>query len=314
LTQISLRLRFDSPTFLNGSDPRGNPEFRAPSIRGQLRYWARAIVGARTTDLKEIWQQESAAFGSTGQGSPVIVRLNKVYPRAEHINDRIPMLPHREHSGGNVSRAGGIVEGTPFMMACLTRPAVLMPPLFEQALAVWLLLGGVGKRSRRMFGSPGIREVVEGFSDPTLAGAIKPWSSAEELQNTVASVLKATVGSGTAMRQAPAFPTLHPRYSRIIVGARIFNDATEANQALFSLLRDQRKPYRNASEQYFGHAMRGRRASPLIAQVRRIGDGYSPVLTYLVSSDLRNLSIVNQFMDEAERTFNGKTVWGGKFQ
>ena len=311
MAEIHLKLRFDSPAFLNGSDPRGSPEFRVASIRGQLRYWARAIIGARTTALKDVWEQESAAFGSTGQGAPVMVRLGRVYP-ADKYKKSVAMLPHRQYSGGNVSKMTAIVEETPFVMACLTRPAVMMPNLFEQALAVWLLLGGVGKRSRRMFGSPGIREVA-GFSDATLAQALQSWQSVEELRSAIKTVLHATIGAGSTMPRSPAFPTLHPTYSRIVVGNRGFDDAEEANKALFGLLRDNKKPYRDVSERYFGNARNGRRASPLIAQVRRIGDKCYPVLTYLVSDDLRDLGIVNQFMTEAEKSFGGQTVWGGPF-
>jgi CRISPR-associated protein Cmr1 len=40
-----------SPMFLNGSDTR-QPELRAASVRGQLRYWLRAYLGAQTDTLK----------------------------------------------------------------------------------------------------------------------------------------------------------------------------------------------------------------------------------------------------------------------
>jgi hypothetical protein len=34
-----------TPLFLTGADPRGEPELRAASIRGALRFWLRALLG-----------------------------------------------------------------------------------------------------------------------------------------------------------------------------------------------------------------------------------------------------------------------------
>ena len=65
-------LKVVSPMFLNGAYTQ-QPELRAASVRGQLRYWLRAYLGAQTSDLKAIWEKESAVFGSTGQGSAVNV-------------------------------------------------------------------------------------------------------------------------------------------------------------------------------------------------------------------------------------------------
>ncbi len=313
MSQIILRLRFDSPAFVNGSDPRGSPEHRAPSIRGQLRYWARAIIGARTTDLKTVWEQESAAFGSTKAGSPVIVRVNPIYPARENI-DRIPMLPHRQHTGGNVSRMEGMKPDTPFTLRCQTRPAVVMPPLFEQALTVWLLLGGVGKRSRRMFGSPGIRNhPVNNFEDVALASALGPWNSPDDLARAVRTTLSHIVGEGGNQSQIPRFPTLHPQFSWVMVGKRGYADAEEANRVLFSLLRGE---YRLDAEEIFGRTRGNDRcASPLIAQVRRIGNQYYPVLTYFYTDALRQYrEVINNFMKDAMKEFSGEIVWGGEFK
>ncbi len=34
-----------TPLFLTGADPRGEPELRAASIRGALRFWLLALLG-----------------------------------------------------------------------------------------------------------------------------------------------------------------------------------------------------------------------------------------------------------------------------
>lgn len=309
LVTYTFKLRLDSPAFLNGSDSKGSPEFRAPSFRGQFRYWARAIVGAHSSDLKQLWEKESAAFGSTGQGAPVMVRVTPLFTNK---TGQEPMLPHREFGGGKVSPALAIREETPFTLMCQTRPAVKMPELVDQALAVWLLLGGVGKRSRRMFGSPGLRGASGVEESNLLAWAAQPIQSPDELQNRVQQLLSQIIGDGGPLHSIPSFPTLHPRFSRVVVGGDDLGSAKDANQKVFGLLRGKYKQY---GDDYFGRAMGGRRASPLIAQVRRLGDGYYPVLTYMVSKPMKpDLSVVNRFMNDAEKEFGGKTVWGGEFK
>ncbi|MCS7070114.1 MAG: hypothetical protein NZM00_01300, partial [Anaerolinea sp.] len=271
-------------------------------------------IGAQTASLEELWKRESATFGSTGAGSPVIVRVNPIYPANDTIDLQIPMLPHRHYSGGNVSKSEGMRPDTPFTLICQTRPAITIPPLFEQALTVWLLLGGVGKRSRRMFGSPGIRShPIKGFADTTLTGTLGPWQSVDDLANAVRTTLSHVVSQGKNMSQIPQSPSLHPQYSWVMIGKYACDDAEEANRALFGLLRGK---YKLHSENIFGRTSGGtRRASPLIAQVRRIGNAYYPVLTYFYTSDLHShRNIINQFMKDAEKEFKGALVWGGEFK
>jgi CRISPR-associated protein Cmr1 len=310
LAEIRLRLRAIAPIFLNGSDSSGSPEWRAPSVRGQLRYWARAILGAQTGgDLNLVHKQESLVFGSTGQGSPVTIRLSTFSKESQSR----AMLPHREYSGGNVSKAPSIPEGSTTTLTCLTKPAVTVPTLFSDALITWLLLGGVGKRSRRMFGSLAIQK-TEGSED---LERLRMLQSADEYAQAVNSYLTSLIGTGKNLTGIPAFPMLHPAHSWIIVGREPYENATLANKALFGILRGQYKQ----EEAYFGGAMRGRRASQLIAQVRQIGDEYFPVLTYLRSkpelhgsNNRADWKVVNSFMKDCLSVFSGTTAWGGEFK
>ncbi len=304
---IKLDLRLDSPAFLAGAD-KSKPEFRAASVRGQLRYWARALAGAQVPgDLKRLWQAESAAFGSTGQGAPVMVRIAPLFPVR---TEKAPMLPHRSDEGRQ-TLTDAIADEQKFRIVCQTRPAVALPPLFEQALMAWLLFGGFGRRSRRMFGSPGVNEAT-GFSEGLQAFA-GPWQTIDDYRSAAKALLQSAIAGPPASPPAPRFPTLHPKYSHVLVGANAFDDAAEANGELFGLLRGNK--YREHGEKCFGRAMGGRRASPLIAQVRKIGGSHRVVLTYLLTEDLvRHKEIVNAFMKDSAVAFKAETVWGGEFQ
>jgi len=71
-----------TPMFLGGADPQGKPELRAPSVRGALRYWLRALAGGirwandgcdSENYLAKAEQEESNVFGSTDRRSTISV-------------------------------------------------------------------------------------------------------------------------------------------------------------------------------------------------------------------------------------------------
>jgi len=145
----------------------------------------------------------------------------------------------------------------------------------------------------------------------------EPIENPGNLKNNIKNVLQGAIGEASSITHVPEFPILHPMHSRIVVGERKFGDAEEANRVLFhDLLRSNK--YRQ-HEDYFGGAVGGRRASPLIAQVRQIDNSWYPVLTYMRSRPERaggrraDWHVVDSFMNDAEKLFDGETVWGGRF-
>jgi len=280
--------------FLYGAE-QGKPEIRAASVRGQLRYWFRAIEGANTTQLDGLWAAESALFGSTAGGSAVSIRI---YPEEGVITDRYAMLPHRSDQKSQ-SWQDAISPDQRLRLEIVTRPGIdKVPPRVVKSLVVWLLLGGLGKRSRRMFGA---------LESPALTGKLTDGSAlADEIERYLQTIVKYSPKS-----EVPEFPTLHPDYSRVVVGTVGFPDWESLIKDLFGLLRsDNYRPH----ERTFGYAMERRRASPLIAQVRRISGQYYPVLTAMRSTPDKDIEwdILDNFMDDAESRWQGKTVWGGR--
>jgi CRISPR-associated protein Cmr1 len=323
MASLRLKLVTTAPTFLKGADPKGDPEFRAASIRGQLRYWLRAMLGAYTQDLKEIWKHESAVFGSTERGSVVTVRVSRgVVKQNEESNEprdnRNPprykpyLLPHRPNDREK-SPDYAIRPGTQVTLDLLTRPAVTFPEDVKNALSLWLLLGGVGKRSRRMMGGLQLASLTNDNNLP-----IPEWMTitpdtpqlwAEWYQYELINMIsQPTSQTG----EIPKFPTLHPSHSCVLVGQRLFDSATDANQALFGLLRNN--IFRPNSDAFGYAGGGGRRASPVIAQVRKLDDDhYFPVLTIFQSNPLKPRdwnTIMNSFIDAAKTTFNATHVYG----
>lgn len=287
-----------SPMFSNGADPKSKDslEVRAASVRGQLRYWLRAIIGAKTSDLKELWEHESQVFGATDQGSKVAVR---VYPITvnEDYTRKSEMLPHKntEHER---SPSWAIQPEWKVKLELVTRHGDL-PQEALHALHVWALLGGLGKRSRRMFGAFKLSK-----------GGAPNYDSPEALITVIRQTLEAAGCNASTAVGVPDFPTLHPKHSWIIVGKRGYEDYEEAVVSLFrDLLRNSTfRPKQDS----FGRA-NPRRSSPLIAQLRRINGRYYPVLTALRAKPDRRIdwNTVRDFMNAAAQRFNAEKVWGG---
>lgn len=73
--RLTLDLEFVTPCFLGGFDPKEAAEWRAASVRGQLRWWFRAVAGGRFAgDLHLTHRAEELVFGSTEVRSPLMVR------------------------------------------------------------------------------------------------------------------------------------------------------------------------------------------------------------------------------------------------
>ena len=70
--RVDFTLQTITPLFLSGAEQ--TPELRPASVRGALRYWLRALTDAG--NVSQLQEAESAVFGQTDFGSPVIVRLS----------------------------------------------------------------------------------------------------------------------------------------------------------------------------------------------------------------------------------------------
>jgi CRISPR-associated protein Cmr1 len=80
-----------TPMFLSGADGQ-TPELRAPSIKGALRFWWRAVNGH--LELKELKEKEATIFGSPDdKGGKSLVRINVIQKDLKtEVNN---MVPHK---------------------------------------------------------------------------------------------------------------------------------------------------------------------------------------------------------------------------
>lgn len=74
------QLEVITPCFCGGARPEQQAEIRVPSIRGQLRWWFRALGGFRSQAGIPVHEQEDRIFGAArsdaGQASKIIIRVS----------------------------------------------------------------------------------------------------------------------------------------------------------------------------------------------------------------------------------------------
>jgi len=325
MPKLEVRLKTVTPMFLAGADNR-TPELRAPSFRGGLRFWLRALLGAQLGEnLDDLRKRESAVFGSTGGGSPVIVRVSKgIQGQSELRQVKRRVLPHSEDPRKEFERLAW-TEGSEFVLTMATRLG--QPELPAEAIAALLLflgLGGVGSRSRRGFGSLHI-ECVRRTKD---LDAHVSWLDSLSLQNGnelydyLGRILDRSrqmmqVIEGTSYRadSVPTYPVLCEPHTKVLACRHAFGGG-DYQQAMLSFWDKLRQPQYVKDERAFGYAKPGqRRASPLLLHIAQTEAGYHLVMTAFRSElgplGSRGWSVVAEFLEECKQAWDGAYLLGG---
>lgn len=219
-SRATFDVEFVTPCFLGGA-AAGSAEWRAASIRGQLRWWYRAVSANRCqSNMSKLRELETSVWGSSDRRSSVIVRTSRLPPSSvEH--KAVSFQSHREGSGkesisGQAYLGYGPVvyakEGKQFQNSrsfiqpqtradfSLIRTHGSFSEEERQALNCWACFGGIGARSRRGWGS---------LKVTTSEGSFK-LQSIDELITTLKKTLNVTLGSMDSSRFAnfPAFTAI----------------------------------------------------------------------------------------------------------
>lgn len=141
---MNREITFITPCFCRSADcsESGMPEIRPASIRGQLRWWFRALYDDP--------QKENDLFGSIqkgGHASKVIVRVRSA-SALKIINS--PTLPHKGVSGSAApKKAIAPHETFELLISWRLQPSEVQKKEFNRALNAWLLMGALGLRATR---------------------------------------------------------------------------------------------------------------------------------------------------------------------
>jgi hypothetical protein len=163
-----------TPCWAGGADPAETAEIRVPSIRGQLRWWLRALFPNANADTQILGRADDSGV----RASAVSIVVKDVHARVlqQNLEDYTgcqgnaalqnpeayflwPLRPTRQ----SPQRRGVLMPLPRHPVASFTLEWSWLPPFFaqapqwqprfEQALQAWSLLGTLGTRATRGYGS-----------------------------------------------------------------------------------------------------------------------------------------------------------------
>ncbi|GAA6756801.1 type III-B CRISPR module RAMP protein Cmr1 [Thermus thalpophilus] len=194
--------RLLTPLFGGGVEPREVDPIsvvRATEVRGQLRFWWRAIRGWQAGGkLEELWRLESLLFGHAGEGgaSPLLVEVEaldpgkEAYPFVDVPGKSFPQArPEVAHPylAFPLQRTKSDPRNYPVRLGVRFRLRLRFPERvgevdvareLEAALWAWETFGGIGARTRRGFGALA-REGAEPPSEGEILEKLKVFSAGE---------------------------------------------------------------------------------------------------------------------------------------
>ncbi|MCB9452452.1 MAG: type III-B CRISPR module RAMP protein Cmr1 [Anaerolineaceae bacterium] len=242
MPQLRLTVQSITPLLMYGADNkddpqnasrRAEPELRAPSIRGMLRYWLRAVLGAKIPSTSQVFEAESAILGSTGKGSRV--RVHVAQSSQMQPEDKLTVLPKSTH--GHTLLHRGFPANSEFRLTLSTHlldGGAVFSADHDLMKAIFLMVhfGGLGRRSRRGSGNLLVHEVKGYDGDPQLDELCADHDDLArylQLVSEYVTPLTQTVGS------RPNFPVFAPDTAVALLGQETHQDYESAFNELWSV-------------------------------------------------------------------------------
>jgi CRISPR-associated protein Cmr1 len=272
MEHIQLNCELITPLFMSGAD--GNtPEFRAPSIKGALRYWWRAMNGHLS--FEDMKKEEGNIFGDTSQRSKIIIQsIEEV--RITHNITKEAKVPHKPFKNDAISK------GFQFKIKlALVESKIFTKAQLESLVFLTFTLGGLGNRSRRGFGSVKIEGYEQGSIDTIF----------NHLQNINPHFTKITEGGVDKIESQFKRANPYPFIKMIELGQPKSNLIQKIADTTHVLKQRDAHTY----EASLGLASRERFASPIYVSIVSTTHGNAPIISTLntvpPSSYSRDISV-----------------------
>ncbi|GAK51212.1 CRISPR-associated RAMP protein, Cmr1 family [Candidatus Moduliflexus flocculans] len=262
---ITFELETITPMFMYGAD-QNHAELRPPSFKGMMRFWWRAMRA--DDDVKTLSKDEAHLFGGTdkGQGrSKIIVRFLS-YEISQIL---APLLPH------DLKRMPQRKAIKPdYHFTCnvtLTTTSENEKQELVAAFKCALLLGGMGKRSRRGYGSVSYRafETIPQFIEELVTSSQSLSKIPFDQKNLPNAIC---LKKRTLNEKEPEYP----RILEIFVGTKGLG-----RDVLLKKIGEASHTHTNPA---LGTVANKKRfASPVIVTVVKTAQAYHPVITKLTT-------------------------------
>lgn len=298
-----LQFKLISPAIIGGADARSldkPPTIRPPQIRGQLRFWMRALAGGmlnchRLTrkKIKHIHTLEDLIFGNEKCGNGL--RILSVKSDNIVIGNR-KLFPHKPTEKRRVNTLTILENSSPFRLEINTdQIAPKLIPRLQAVFWTWLHLGAIGRRSRRGFGSlqwiPQSGDFLDGFVDFKPNEDLKNRETLKEYLIRGLEKVKVMWGAPhlkSVPRQTYSFFCLHT-IDQIFIG-NIFKNANglplpgvdDKLNGIIHLMHGISITGED-DEWELGHKKpsgKKRQASPIMLRLYHLGTGYLPLMVW----------------------------------
>ena len=293
-----LALETVTPMFLHGHDNR-IVELRPPPFKALFRYWWRAV---QDCDWKGLQKEEANLFGSTKGKAPFAIRI----PGTTDLRPTktYSALPHK----GTARMDAYDVDKT-FKLCMITKDKS-DARCYKQIAKLGFLLGGIGNRSRRGFGS--IRDTGWQFTD-VFDLQDKIWATL----NTVTGAGRFRINDNFLMNnkriqiiELPRFTNYPPEYPVI---RRIFFGQTPCSTvvSLLTKIGEMTHKHYTRRNHALGYAERnGRFASPIHVRIQKVNADYFPIVTqfYPIYPEATPRDIQSKNLFQRQKDFIGDII------
>ena len=268
MQMTQLELETVTPMFLHGHDNKVL-ELRPPPFKALFRYWWRTVQDCNWKSLSE---QESALFGSTDRKAPFSLRISG----ATNLGPAIKYSP-LPHKGSAKMDAYNV--GKSFNLCMITRNTSVVSD-YKQIAKLGFLLGGIGNRSRRGFGS--IRETSWNFKDVSdlrkeILETLNTLTNDrfEEKERNIDNRRIQIIESKNCTNNSP-----EPEYPVI---RRVFFGQQKPANTVKNLLEKIGEATHSHQNRALGYARGGKMASPIHVRIQKVGTSYLPIVVQLYS-------------------------------
>lgn len=314
MNKITFNCEVVTPMFLHGADGK-TAELRAPSIKGALRFWWRALHG--NLDNKKLLAEEVKIFG----GSIDRTSYKSTFSVQVEVNNfktgSVGMLPHRDdpsyYPNKKNFKVSCICVKSTFKVSftSLDKNSLIVPTYVFYLLSI---LGGLGQRVRRGNGSFVITKLdtseldkkeIENKLDTELLEKINSYKNKETDFSKIKTDIKTDIERLFCKINNDYKKFYNESKTPYITNFEIGGFVKEMEKLRCFISNESHK---HSTEKMFGKS--GHFSSPLFITINKFNEKYYPIITLLKNYSLSYEQMIN---DESEVAKNDKIKYIKEF-